>query len=150
MISIDSVSRLATNLSCRFLLPGDCVYKVGSEVSGVYFVYTGRVFRKVIVSLDQHNKIPVSHSERLIKSYSKSYEFRIGFEPGEMLGYSEIINAEPLRNEEIEVDQPCVLLCVGVNTFSDILDEHTIQRLRDERGKKYPDNYDGLCERFAQ
>lgn len=103
MVAEETVGRLAANLSCRFLLPGALVYRVGDPVSGVYFVYSGRVFRRVIVSLDQHNRIPVSHSQHLLKTCSKSYEFKIRFEPAEMLGYTEIINAESLRNEQIEV-----------------------------------------------
>lgn len=66
-----------------------------------------------------------------------------------MLGFNEIINKEQLRNEEIQTMEDCILLCISASAFEDLLDDHTIERLKDEKNKKYPTNYDKLCHKFS-
>lgn len=66
-----------------------------------------------------------------------------------MFGYNEIINGEQVRTESIQTEEECMFLCVNVNAFRDVLDEHTTDILRDEKNKKYPADYDKLCAKFA-
>ena len=79
LLTNSTIEKLVDNLTCRFINAGEFIYKVGDRVDGIYIVFTGKALRKVIVELDETNRIPVSHSETLIKTFSKSYEFKINF-----------------------------------------------------------------------
>jgi hypothetical protein len=88
MLTNNTIDKLTANITCRFINAGEFIYRVGDRVDGIYLVFTGRAFRKVIVELDETNRIPVSHTESLVKTFSKSYEFKINFEVGEVFGYN--------------------------------------------------------------
>lgn len=150
MLPFATIEKMTASLTCRFINAGDFVYTVGDRVDGVFIVVSGQAFRKVIVEIDESNRIPVSHKESLLKTYSKSYEYKIVFEAGEAFGYNEVINNEEVRLDALQAETDCMFLCVGANAFRDVLDEHTSEVLREEHNKKYPASYDKLCAKFAQ
>lgn len=52
--------------------------------------------------------------------------------------------------EEIVVEEDCIVLAIDRMAIEDNLDEYIIDRLKKYNIKRYPKNYDQLCENFLK
>ena len=111
----------------------------------MYVLFSGKVVRKVIVEIDQTNKIPLEKFSKLVKVLSKSYEHKIEFAREDLVGVSEIVENLSHHTEEIKVEEDCAVLSMDRAVVEENLDEYILDRL-----KKYPKNYDELCEKYLK
>jgi hypothetical protein len=49
MLSNATMDKLTASITCRFMNTNEFVYRVGDRVDGVFIVYKGKAYRKVIV-----------------------------------------------------------------------------------------------------
>ena len=111
----------------------------------MYVLFSGKVVRKVIVEIDQTNKIPLEKCSKLVKVLSKSYEHKIEFAREDLVGVSEIVENLSHHTEEIKVEEDCAVLSMDRAVVEENLDEYILDRLKKYNYKKYPKNYDELC-----
>ena len=106
--------------------------------------------RKVIVEIDQTNKIPLEKFSKLVKVLSKSYEHKIEFAREDLVGVSEIVENLSHHTEEIKVEEDCAVLSMDRAVVEENLDEYILDRLKKYNYKKYPKNYDELVEKYLK
>jgi len=67
-----------------------------------------------------------------------------------MVGVSEIIDNVSIRKEEIDVDQDTILLGIQRNIIEENMDDYIVDRFKKYNLKKYPANYDELCQNYLK
>ena len=72
-----ALSKIYSSITLHFLTRGESLYLPGEEANDMFILYSGKVVRKVIVEIDQTNKIPLEKYSKLVKVLSKSYEHKI-------------------------------------------------------------------------
>ena len=81
---------------------------------------------------------------------SKSYEHRIEFQREDLVGISEILDSLQARSEVITISEDATILAIDRNAIEENLDEYIEDRLRKYNMRKYPKNYDQLCENYLK
>jgi hypothetical protein len=67
-----------------------------------------------------------------------------------MVGVSELIDNNHYRKEEIGIDEDSILLGIERSIMEESLDDYIIERLKKYNLKKYPSNYDELCNIYQK
>ena len=102
------------------------------------------------MEVDETNKIPIRKFSKLVKVISKSYEHKIQFLSEDLVGVSEIIDKLTHHTDEIVIEEDCTVLVIDRNTIEENLDEYIIDRYKKYNMRKYPENYDKLCENYMK
>lgn len=67
-----------------------------------------------------------------------------------MVGVTQIIDGVAQRKEEIDVDEDTILLSIDRSIVEESMDDYIIDRLKKYNLKKYPENYDQLCNIYLK
>ena len=150
MFSERTIQKFTENMTLHYYLKGEKLYKVGDDADFLYIIYTGKVSRKVVIEIEKINRIPCSKFEKEVRILSKSYSHQIEFYKEEIVGVTEIIDNVHYRKEEIDVDEDTILLGIERSVIEESLDDYIIDRLKKYNLKKYPSNYDELCNNYQK
>ena len=106
----------ASNLALRKFVKNDVVYDIDTISDKLYVVMSGKVVRRMPVTIDKSNKWPTGQSDWRICKILKTYSVTLPIEKGEIFGVSEMI-AVTKRKEQVLVDEDAEILILSREMF---------------------------------
>jgi len=116
---------LVNNLVLTSFIKNEVIYPIDSISDKIFIVVSGKVCRRMPVTVDKANKWPTGLSDWRICKIIKTYAVTLPIAQGEIFGVSEMI-AVTKRKEHVLVEEDAQVLYLTRDMFYQIFDEDDV------------------------